>query len=275
MTHRGWILENSQKIARLQEVIRKYGKMLIAFSGGVDSSLLLAVAWEVLKDNVLAVTGVSPIHPKSEIEKAIRFAKSLGVSHRVLPSHEMDLADFLENNPERCYFCKKSLVLDLQKIAEANSIPHIADGSNLDDLKDYRPGFKAAKELGIVSPLVEAGLTKKDIRNLSKDMGLETWDQPSQPCLATRLPYGTPITEDVLLKVARAEAVLSSLGIPVSRVRHHGELARIEVPAEVFQEIMKEEARRLILDKFREIGYLYIALDLGGYFQGSMNRAFA
>jgi uncharacterized protein len=268
-------LKPSQKKEKLQAVLSKYGKLLVAFSGGVDSSLVLAIAHNVLKDRVLAVTGVSPIHARGEIEKAVRFAKNLGVQHIVHPSREMKLPEFLQNSRERCYFCKKSLGLDLKKIALEKGIVHIAHGANLDDLNDYRPGLKAAEELGMVSPLIEAGFTKNEVRELSRDMGLETWNQPALPCLATRIPYGTPVTEDILHRVARAEAVLLDLGLTIYRVRHHGEIARIEVPVDTFQTLMEEGTRRLLLDKFREIGYLYVALDMGGYVQGSMNRDFA
>jgi pyridinium-3,5-biscarboxylic acid mononucleotide sulfurtransferase len=264
---------NSEKMDRLKKVIEKYGKLLIAFSGGVDSSFLLAVSREVLKDNLLAVTGVSSIHPEEEIKNAVRLAESLGVMHIVHPSREMSLTEFLENNEKRCYFCKKSLIEDLIKIGSDRGFSHIAHGANLDDLADYRPGLKAADESGVKSPLIEAGLTKEDIRLLSRKIGLETWNKPAQPCLATRLPYGTPITVETLKKVDQAEKILEALGISISRVRHHGEVARIEVFNEDFKLIFKEDNRKLILDEFRKIGYLYIALDLEGYRQGSMNRS--
>ena len=263
-------IENKKE--KLKAILGQYDNLLVAFSGGVDSTFLLAVAYDVLKEDVLAVTGVSPIHPQGEIEKARIFAEKIGVSHIVLNTNEMKLPEFLDNNKNRCYVCKKQLIKDLEKIAQEKGITRIAHGANLDDLNDYRPGFTAAEEMGVVSPLIEANLTKADIRLLSKEMGLETWDKPAQPCLATRLPYGTAISEDIIKKIAAAEKVFSELGIPIFRVRHHGDIARIEIPQEWFDTVLTEENRLIILDKLKKVGYLYVALDMEGYQQGSMNR---
>ena len=270
---RAIVLTLENKKEKLRTIIRNYKHLLVAFSGGVDSTFLLAVAFDVLKKNTLAVTGSSAIHPQGEIEKARLFASHLGVPHITLSTHEMTLPEFLANTENRCYVCKKHLIEALQKIAMEKGIAYIAHGANVDDLNDFRPGFRAAQELGVVSPLIEAGLSKDDIRRLSKEMGLETWNKPAQPCLATRLPYGTAISEPVLKKIAAAEKVFYDLGIPVVRVRHHDDIARIEVSPDNFETILTKENCLMILNKLKNIGYLYVSLDLEGYHQGSLNRS--
>jgi uncharacterized protein len=263
------------KEEKLRNILKGYGRLLIAFSGGVDSTFLLAVAHQVLNDSVLAATGVSLIHSREETDHAIRLAKTIGAAHRIFKTREMHAPEFLENNRNRCYVCKKSMIADLKNIAAENNIAHIAHGANCDDLHDFRPGLKAALESGVVSPLIEADLTKSDIRFLSRQMGLETWNKPAQPCLATRLPYGTPITMDGINRIAKAENVLKQMGIGVCRVRHHGDVARIEVSPADFSILIGEESRSALLNAFKEIGYLHVALDLNGYEQGSMNRGIA
>jgi len=260
------------KKERLENVIQHYGALLIAFSGGVDSTFLLSVARDILKDGVVAVTGDSPIHPSSELKNAVDMAQKLGVKHIIHPTSEMELPDFLQNHRNRCYICKKSLIKDLKRLASEMGIRYIAHGANMDDLDDYRPGFDAAKEMGVVSPLIEAGLNKADIRMLSKERGLETWEKPAMPCLATRLPYGTPITLKVLKMVGAAENALLKLGFKTCRVRHHGDMARIEIAPADFDLVLRDDIREAIIRGIKGVGYLYVSLDLEGYTQGSMNR---
>jgi uncharacterized protein len=247
--------------------------LLIAFSGGVDSTFLLAVAHEVLGNRVVAATATSATYPSQEKEEAIQFAKERGIKHVVFESDEVSLPDFSSNSPNRCYYCKKLLSRELQRIAKDRAIKHIALAANLDDLGDYRPGMKAAEEMGLIEPLIEAQLTKEEIRYLSKEMGLPTWDKPVMACLASRIPYGEPVTEDKLNMVEEAEAFLTEIGFRQCRVRHHGPVARIEVGKSEIPKILERDLRERVVKKFKEIGFLHISLDLEGYVTGSLNRA--
>jgi pyridinium-3,5-biscarboxylic acid mononucleotide sulfurtransferase len=261
-----------EKRDRLISILKGYGSLLVAYSGGVDSSFLLAVAHEALKNNLLAVTAASPLHPEWETREAADFANILGVEHMIIQSRIMHRADFISNTKERCYLCKKDLIEDLLEIAHARNIEHVAHGANVDDLSDYRPGFTATQEMGIKAPLVDANLTKDDIRRLSKQMNLTTWNKPQMACLASRIPYGTSITIKALKMIEQAEQVMYGLGIIGCRVRIHGKVARIEVDAGDIERILDPKTRSVILEKFRKIGFSHVAVDLEGYCQGSMNR---
>jgi uncharacterized protein len=248
------------------------GKVLVAFSGGVDSSLLLKVAADVLGKNVLAVIASSETYPGREIREARKIAKGLNVRHKIIHTYEIENPDFVKNPPLRCYHCKQELFSTLKHIAEKEGISHVLDGQNADDRGDFRPGERAGRELGIRSPLKEAGLTKSDIRGISRVLGLPTWNKPSLACLASRFPYGTAIDAKSLKKVGAAEEVLRDMGFGQVRVRHHGKIARIEIVPEEFGKIIKPAARRIIHARLKKLGYLYVALDLGGYRTGSMNE---
>lgn len=259
------------KKKELVRILRDAGSLLVAFSGGVDSTFLLAVAHEILGDGVVAATAISQIYPAREKNIAKKFTHENGIEH-VLFQTGLGHPDFVLNERDRCYHCKRHLFPKLTNLARDRNIKHVAHGANIDDLEDYRPGFRAAKEMGIVAPLVEAGLGKKDIRFLSKQMGLSTWDKPSMACLATRIPYGSEITVGKLKMIEEAEAFLVDNGIRQCRVRHHGPVARIEVEREGFKIVTGGDFKEAIVGKFRKIGFMHIAVDLEGFASGSMNR---
>ncbi len=260
------------KEAKLREIIRQMGTLAIAFSGGVDSTYLLNVAAEELGEDVLAITAVSPTYPQRERQRSIDLAKNIGARQMLFDSGETDLPEFKSNPPDRCYFCKKELFLQVGRIAQDEGIARIADGSNVDDLQDHRPGMAALKELGVRSPLRECGMTKNDVRERSKTLGLSTWDLPSFACLASRFPYGTPITEDALKRIEQAETALYDLGFKIIRVRHHGDTARIELGRDEIDLLLKESLRTKVVSAIKNTGYKYVALDLEGYRTGSMNE---
>jgi uncharacterized protein len=262
----------TRKKERLIHLVRDAGSMLVAFSGGVDSSLLLAMAHEILGNDVLAATAISDIYPVRENEAASKFTSERGIEHIVFGSEEMSLPYFVLNGPDRCYHCKKSLFQKLIQIAEERGIERVAHGANVDDLEDYRPGLRAAAEMGIMAPLLDAGLRKQDIRFLSKEKGFSQWNKPAVACLATRIPYGSPITAEKLKVIEEAEGFLFERGVRQCRVRHHGSVARIEMESSELGIIMRDDVREAIVRKFREIGFLHIAVDLEGYVSGSMNR---
>lgn len=262
-----------RKYIKLKEILKKYESLLVAYSGGVDSSLLLKVARDVLGKNVLAVIARSETYTKEEGKTAVKFAKKLGVRHKVIYIDEFSDENFLSNPPERCYYCKKELFSKLVDIAKKEGIRHVADGSNVSDLSDFRPGTNASKELGIRSPLKEAGLTKDDIRQLSRQLKLPTWNKPALACLASRIPYGTRITKGILKKIEKGEEYLRGLGLTQVRVRHHGNLVRIEVDKCDLVPLVEEKISDKIDKKFKALGYTYVTIDVGGYRTGSMNEA--
>lgn len=262
----------ARKYEKLKAELEKMEKVLVAFSGGVDSTLLLKVASDVLGKNVLAVIASSETYPGNETMDARKLARRLKVRHKVISTHELDNPDFLSNPPERCYHCKKELFGTLASIAREEGISFVLDGSNHDDLMDFRPGAKAAKELGIRSPLREAGLTKAEVRELSRRLRLSTWDKPSLACLASRFPYHTRIEGKSLRRIGAAEEFLREAGFRQVRVRHHGPIARIEVEAGEFPRLLKKGLAAKISARLKELGYSYVSLDLEGYRTGSMNE---
>jgi uncharacterized protein len=242
----------------------------VAFSGVVDSTLLLKVAYDVLGDRTLAVLGASPSIPQYEQEQARRIANQIGSKLVILDKHELDDPKFVENTPDRCYFCKAGICEALLAYAAQQGYDVVVDGTNADDTGDFRPGSRAAKEYGMRSPLQEVGLTKTEIRALSKALGLPNWDKPSSACLVSRIPYGDPIDEQILDQIGKAELFLLDLGFLELRVRHHGEVARIEVPVQDFSTLLKH--REHIVASLKTLGYTYITLDLSGFRSGSMNE---
>jgi len=259
----------------LELCLKKNDTIAVAFSGGVDSTFLLAAAKKIFhdKDRLLAITAVSPIHPPNDIRGAVLFARENNIRHLIVQTPEMESAAFLKNPPDRCYVCKKIIFEKIFEAAEKNGIHAVAHGVNVDDGKDYRPGLKAAEEMNVLAPLLEAGLTKEDIRQLSKEMGLLTWDKPSSGCLATRIPYGDPITPQKLKMVEASEKVLADLGFRSCRVRNYGETAKIEVPADDIAKLLKPSTRNHIIDALKKTGFLYITIDLEGYQSGRLNRS--
>ena len=261
------------KLNELKNIFKAMGRVVIAFSGGVDSTLLLKVAQDALGDeNVLAVTALSPLYPERELTGVKKLIQTIGVKHRLIESNELEIPGFSENPPHRCYYCKNKLFKELMGIAREEAFPFVVEGSTLDDDKDYRPGRMAIQELGIRSPLKEALFTKMEIRELSKELGLATWDKPSFACLASRFPYGEKITEEGLRKVDAAEDFLFGLGFKQVRVRHYGNLARIEILNEEMGRLMNGSLREKVVNQLKKIGYHYVTLDLQGFRSGSMNE---
>jgi uncharacterized protein len=261
------------KYERLKKIIEEMGSIVIGFSGGVDSTLLLKVAHDILKDKVIAVIGKSETYPEEEFNEAIKLAEFIGARYKIVTTEETDNLKFAENPPDRCYYCKTELFSKLKEIAEAEGIRWIADGTNADDVKDFRPGLRAVKENNIRSPLLEAGLTKNEIRELSRLLGLPTWDKPSFACLSSRFPYGMPIDREKLKKIDKAESFLRKLGLKVFRVRLIDEnTVRIETGKEEFKKFFEDDFRVKVVNELKNLGFIYITLDLEGYRTGSMNE---
>lgn len=265
--------EVDQKLAQLKALLKKLGSVVVAFSGGVDSTFLLKVAQEVLRDKVLAVTIDSNSFVKKELREAQAFCEQQGIVQEVCKFNELEVEGFCQNPPNRCYICKKALFQNLLEIAKEHKIAFVVEGSNIDDEGDYRPGMQAVKELGICSPLREVGLTKQEIRELSRNYGLAVWNKPSSACLSSRFAYGEQITREKLKMVEQAEQFLQDLGFMQVRVRVHGSLARIEVLLEEIPQLMLQDNRKRIAEKLKEYGFSYVTMDLCGYRIGSMNES--
>lgn len=257
-----------EKLDRLREYLSNFDKLCVAYSGGVDSDLLMNVAYEVLKDNAIAVIGDGVMLSRKDLEDAENLARKTGIKYYVVKVDAFSVNEFKFNDKKRCYYCKKNIMGEIIKKANELGFYTVADGKNSDDGKVYRPGAEAARELGIVSPLYEAGMTKQDIRQAAKELGLETWNKPSNSCLATRFPYDTELTAENFAKVEGAELLIAQKGIPSGRVRMHGDIARIEVPEDRFNELISD---RKLIEDIKNFGFRYVTLDLEGFRSGSMD----
>lgn len=262
----------TEKFEQLKVLFSEMEMALIAYSGGIDSTLVAKIAYDVLGDRALAVTAVSPSLLPEELEDAKIQAATIGIPHRIVQTHEMDNPNYTSNPVNRCYFCKSELHDTLKPLAEELDYPYVVDGVNADDLQDYRPGIQAAKERGARSPLAEVGMSKAEVRQLSKQLGLPWWDKPAQPCLSSRFPYGEEITIAKLQRVGRAEIYLRKLGWENLRVRSEGDTARIELlPANIKDFILTTDLQSLVC-AFQELGFIYVTLDLEGYRSGKLNQ---
>ena len=261
------------KLHALMNIVSKMGSVLVAYSGGVDSTLLLRVAKDALGDKVIAVTAKSPTYPEKEYKEARTLANQIGVKHLTIITEELNQREYSDNPPNRCYYCKRELFVKLRGIASKEGLEWVADGTNYDDLGDHRPGRIAAEEFGVRSPLCEARLTKEDIRTLSRKLDLPTWNKPTQACLASRIPYGNAITPSILKRISQAEDYLLTLGVQEVRVREHGNIARIEVNPECIGFLIDKVQRLDVVKQLRSLGYVYVTVDLEGYRSGSLNEA--
>jgi uncharacterized protein len=266
------IIVENPKFDKLIEYLLSLGSVAVAFSGGVDSTLLLKAAHNMLQDKVIAVTPRSLSFPKRELDEAAAFCEREGIRHFIVDSEELDIDGFSKNPKNRCYLCKSELFTKILELAEKNGIEQVAEGSNTDDDGDYRPGLQAVAELGILSPLRHVGLSKAEIRDISRDLGLPTWDKPSFACLSSRFPYGEDITPERLRMIDRAEQYLLDLGVKQVRVRHHDNLARIETDPDGFGLLTEPALRKQVYAALKNIGYTYVSLDLLGYRTGAMNE---
>jgi pyridinium-3,5-biscarboxylic acid mononucleotide sulfurtransferase len=266
-------IDPEEILGRLREAVRGLGSAVIAFSGGVDSALVARIASEELRGRVILVTAQSETYTPDELERAKRTASELNVPHIVAHTREIENPLFRSNPPDRCYHCKRELMVELERVRVECGYKFIADGTNTDDARDYRPGARAVREFGVRSPLAETGMSKEEVRAVSRHIGLADWDLPAAACLASRIPYGTPIEAEDLRRIGEAEKFLTGLtGIKQLRLRHHGTLARIEVPANEIERLAGAEVRGRAVDALRSLGYHYVTLDLTGYRTGSMNE---
>jgi uncharacterized protein len=262
----------ARKYAQVRERLERCGRVLVAYSGGVDSTLLAKVARDVLGDGAIAVTAVSASYPRRELREAVALAEEIGIRLEIVHSEELEDENYARNPTNRCYFCKSELFTQLERISRTLGVGHIAYGANADDAGDYRPGMEAAQERGVHAPLLEAGMTKDDVRRLSRELGLRTWDKPAFACLSSRFPYGTRITPENLAQVDAAEDALYERGFRQFRVRHHGEIARIEVPPSEMRRFLDDSVRDDVVERLLALGFRYVSLDLRGYRSGSMNE---
>ncbi len=260
------------KLKNLEEILESLQSVIVAYSGGVDSAFLAVVANNVLGERALAVTAYSPSLTEVELNNAVELANKMKLNHRVIETTEIERPDYKQNTTARCYFCKDELYTQLGNIAQTEGYVSIANGTNLDDMSDFRPGLKAAKKYGVRSPLAESEFTKSDVREYSRRIEIPVWDKPSQACLSSRIPYGTVVTVEALTKIAKAEGFLNDLGLRQFRVRHHENIARIEVEPSEFGRLIETSVRESLVEYFKSIGYTYVTMDLLGFRSGSLNE---